>query len=670
MSTSDPSKLSERHEPVVELQRVPDASDSHSFLIVFDAVILPIPEVKHIGISDEQAVELQQARFVFRRGERERPRCLRSEFDGEEGPIAGHLNKDLESDLVSRTRAHHLVWLRDGRLVHLAQCRDEAFEESVVVTACKALRESLEEIGLDSHRFESVNAGIERGLQRNGGAGRERAVLPVPSVRGVPLRSGATCRSLIRFVRSHHLLRLRRWRELRTGGRRTSCGAAEQRRAPTMPDRDLCDELDLALRREKPPPQHTVKVASLSMTTDSGPRRKAAQLRAEADARAAEAERLRSEAELWDRGADGEDTVQALLEAGLPADDGWRIERSVVVSSKGTDIDHIVVGPAGVFTINSKHHPGKRIWVSPVQFLVDGHTQDYLRNSTHEATRAEQRLGAACGYSVHVQSVIVVVGAASFDVVEQPVGPRVESADSVVAWLRSLPAVLSAEQAGSIAAAVSNPDTWIKKPAARRQVSSASTDASQQHSSTASSKPQEGGSAFVIGYPCGGAGFARGGLRHSPTPPDQLERSVELDRTTSTQPTSTTAPATFQALGTVTNGQCIDAWFSHGVEVEVSGAEAGTDCTSIASPGEVANETSSAAAFGALTGPYGRATVGTGLDQVCSSTLASGDRVTVYDEGSAAFGHAFCTSFRPARRAGGALPVRRAPLRRLRRAGN
>jgi hypothetical protein len=379
------------------------------------------------------------------------------------------------------------------------------------------------------------------------------------------------------------------------------------------------------------------------MTTDSGPRRKAAQLRAEADARAAEAERLRSEAELWDRGADGEDTVQALLEAGLPADEGWRIERSVVVTSKGTDIDHIVVGPAGVFTINTKHHPGKRIWVSPAQFLVDGHTQDYLRNSIHEATRAEQRLGAACGYSVHVQSVIVVVGAASFDVVEQPVGPRVESADNVVAWLRSLPPVLSVEKAGSIATAVSNPDTWIKTPAPRRHASErrptrrikpAPRPRSRRTAARRSSlaTPVVVLILLVVVFAI---------LRHHPSTSNGLSSST----TTSTQPTSTTGPATFQALGTVTNGQCIDGWFSHGVEVEVTGAEAGPDCTSIASPGEVANETSSAAAFGALTGPYGRATVGTGLEQVCSSTLASGDRVTVYDEGSAAFGHAFCSSF-------------------------
>jgi hypothetical protein len=128
-------------------------------------------------------------------------------------------------------------------------------------------------------------------------------------------------------------------------------------------------------------------------------------------------------------------------------------------------------------------------------------------------------------------------------------------------------------------------------------------------------------------------------LRHHPNSSDGLSGST----------TTTSAPATpsasFQAVGTVTNEQCVDTWSNHDVEVAVFGAQAGADCTSIASPGELATETSSAAVYGALTGPYGRATVGAGIDQVCSSTLATGDRVTVYDEGSAAFGHAFCTSF-------------------------
>ena len=120
-----------------------------------------------------------------------------------------------------------------------------------------------------------------------------------------------------------------------------------------------------------------------------------------------------------------------MLEAGLPADQGWRIERSVITSAKGTDIDHVVVDPTGVFTINTNPTPGKNFWVSPVQFLVDGPSQDYLRKPSREAMRADQCSSAACGYSIHVQSVMVVVGAASYSMWSNT--PRVESADNVVA---------------------------------------------------------------------------------------------------------------------------------------------------------------------------------------------------------------------------------------------
>ena len=387
------------------------------------------------------------------------------------------------------------------------------------------------------------------------------------------------------------------------------------------------------------------------MAHDRGPRRKAAQLRAEAathaaeaDAHAAEAERLRSEADMWDRGAEGEDTVQTLLEAGLPAAEGWHVERNVITTRNGADIDHVVVGPTGVFTINTKHRPGKKVWVSPAQFLVDGHHEDYLIKSRREATRAEERLSAACGFPVQIRSVVVVVGAASLDVVEQPLQPRVEAVENVVAWLRSLPAVLGAQQAVAIVGAVNNPDTWVKKPVLMRQVPARrSTHTSRPAPRpngrrtaarrTSLATPVLGVIAIVIALVV---------LRHHPNDSNGLSGSTT---TTSAPPASAIAPATFQAVGTVTNGQCVDAWSNHDVEVAVSGAKAGAECSSIASPGEVATETSSAAAFGGLTGPYGRATVGAGLDSVCSSMLASGDRVTVYDEGGEAFGHAFCTAF-------------------------
>jgi hypothetical protein len=107
--------------------------------------------------------------------------------------------------------------------------------------------------------------------------------------------------------------------------------------------------------------------------------------------------------------------------------------------------------------------------------------------------------------------------------------------------------------------------------------------------------------------------------------------------------TSTTISQTFQAVGTVTDGQCVDAWSDHDVEVLVSGAQAGSDCTRLAAPSYTAT-LSSGAYPTALSGPYGRSMPSIGLNRICTGPLADGDHVTVYDDAGATFGHAFCIS--------------------------
>jgi nuclease-like protein len=61
------------------------------------------------------------------------------------------------------------------------------------------------------------------------------------------------------------------------------------------------------------------------------------------------------EAERWSRGAAGEEAVGAVLD-GLSGD-GWRVIHDVSLG-RG-NIDHIVVGPGGIFSIETKSHPGR-----------------------------------------------------------------------------------------------------------------------------------------------------------------------------------------------------------------------------------------------------------------------------------------------------------------------
>jgi hypothetical protein len=120
----------------------------------------------------------------------------------------------------------------------------------------------------------------------------------------------------------------------------------------------------------------------------------------------------------WRIGADGEEEVARRLARLGP---GWCVLHAVPVGDRDSDIDHVVIGPGGVFTINAKHHPHANVWVRGDTVKVNGTNQPYVRNSRHEARRAAKLLSAAAGFDVEVRGVVAVIGAhRGFTVKEQP----------------------------------------------------------------------------------------------------------------------------------------------------------------------------------------------------------------------------------------------------------
>jgi len=109
----------------------------------------------------------------------------------------------------------------------------------------------------------------------------------------------------------------------------------------------------------------------------------------------------------WRVGADGEEAIGSRLEKLRSR--GWHVLHSIPVGSRGSDIDHIAIGPGGVYTINSKNHPGAKIWVAEYQMRVNGHPVDYLRNARHEGQQASKLLTSATGFPVEVRSCVVVL---------------------------------------------------------------------------------------------------------------------------------------------------------------------------------------------------------------------------------------------------------------------
>ncbi|WP_222705355.1 nuclease-related domain-containing protein [Cellulomonas massiliensis] len=168
---------------------------------------------------------------------------------------------------------------------------------------------------------------------------------------------------------------------------------------------------------------------------------------------------LAAEAVSWQRGLDGELVVGQLLAEVVRRDPRWRVLHSVPVGSRGADIDHVLVGPGGVLTLKTKHHPSARVFVANDAVLVNGTRYPYVRNARHEAQRAERLLTAAVGRRVVVEGV-VVVRAQDLTVRAQPADVHVLASRRLVRWLRARPEVLAADEVDAVFAAARRASTW------------------------------------------------------------------------------------------------------------------------------------------------------------------------------------------------------------------
>jgi hypothetical protein len=153
------------------------------------------------------------------------------------------------------------------------------------------------------------------------------------------------------------------------------------------------------------------------------------------------------EAVAWRRGAAGERCTARLL-AALERH-GWAVLHDLAVPGSRANIDHLVVGPGGVFVIDSKQYRGS-LQLDPSGRLWHGRypLAPTLRAVSFEADRAAQVLPDP---GVAVVPIVAVHGA------RVPWGKVVVEGISVVtarrlpSMLRQLPAVLGPERVATVA---------------------------------------------------------------------------------------------------------------------------------------------------------------------------------------------------------------------------
>ena len=163
----------------------------------------------------------------------------------------------------------------------------------------------------------------------------------------------------------------------------------------------------------------------------------------------------------WRIGADGEEKVAAQFDKVIKKDARWQFIHAIPVGSRGSDIDHLIIGPGGVFTVNTKNHPNAKLWVGGDTFLVNGNRQPYVRNARHEAARAAKLLSEACGHPVHVEGVIVPVNAIAVEIKSPPRDIHVVTRRQIARWLLRHGDVLDRSEQAALFDAARRSTTWV-----------------------------------------------------------------------------------------------------------------------------------------------------------------------------------------------------------------
>ncbi len=169
--------------------------------------------------------------------------------------------------------------------------------------------------------------------------------------------------------------------------------------------------------------------------------------------------RRKTEADSWRKGLAGERDIGREL-ARLTRS-GWRVLHSIPLPRE-VDIDHLLIGPGGVFSINTKHHRDASVWVGDDSVKVNhGQARPYVRKARHEALRAGRAITRRCGFAVEVQPALVFVGAKRVDVVPTLHDVRVIRGKEVAA-LGPLSGALTPEEIELIYIAARDRRTWIE----------------------------------------------------------------------------------------------------------------------------------------------------------------------------------------------------------------
>lgn len=182
---------------------------------------------------------------------------------------------------------------------------------------------------------------------------------------------------------------------------------------------------------------------------------------------------LDATSERWFRGAVGVQDVAASLERLGP---GWCVLHNLplgtaaaVVTDTDTDndtdarvdrIDHVVIGPPGVFTVTTRYHGRQSIQVVRRNVAVDGHSVQYIRQAEVGLGHIERILSSAAGVTVAVSAIIAVIDPSSLSIRHTPRDVFVVNARVLASWFERRDRRLGPDEVERLARIAASGNIW------------------------------------------------------------------------------------------------------------------------------------------------------------------------------------------------------------------
>ncbi|WP_161498921.1 nuclease-related domain-containing protein [Cryobacterium aureum] len=159
----------------------------------------------------------------------------------------------------------------------------------------------------------------------------------------------------------------------------------------------------------------------------------------------------------WLRAAQAEMIVGEIL-GRLP--EGYSVYHSLPIRNTAFWVDHLAVGPGGIFSINSKTHWDRDLTGSLRSIPINNHAMPYLRDARFESAQITALLAAVMPAAAVVEPVIVLVNPHKILLNRKPNAVTVIDSPRLRRWIVARPRTFNPEQQAAVTALIDDPATW------------------------------------------------------------------------------------------------------------------------------------------------------------------------------------------------------------------